>query len=150
MKSTAKKYLPLILALVLSISVFGVFAGAAGEVSQARTIADDLAAWQLANHPLNAEAVEVDGNIDWTAVALFRAGYTGYEKYLAYIDAAVKNEFDELYLTDFARIALAVGAAGGDARDVGGHDLINEIASADFDAEMYTAGLSYSLLALNS
>lgn len=150
MKSTAKKCLPLILALVLSVTVFGVFAGAAGAVSQARTVADDLAAWQLANHPLNAENAEVDGNIDWTAFALFRAGYAGYEKYLAYIDAAVKNEFDELYLTDFARIALAVGAAGGDARDVGGYDLINEIASADFGAEMYTAGLSYSLLALNS
>lgn len=150
MKNTAKKCLPLILALVLSVSVFGVFAGATSATADARAIADDLAAWQLANHPINSEDAEVDGNIDWTAFALFRAGYAGYEKYLAYIDAAVKNEFDELYLTDFARIALAVGAGGGDARDVGGYDLINEIASADFDAEMYTAGLSYSLLALNS
>lgn len=65
--------------------------------------------------------------------------------YLQYIDGVVRANF-LLYLSDYARIALAVAAAGGDARNVGGHDLIEAIAQTDFTREIYTDGVSFYCL----
>ena len=51
-------------------------------------------------------------------------------------EKAVSANYDMLYTSDLARIALAVGAASCDPTAVGGHNLIEAIAKADFNPSL--------------
>lgn len=113
-------------------------------------VADGAAEWLLEKVPVDPRDTELDNAADWTAIVLSRGGYEGYADYPTYLDGAVKANFAQMYLSDYARAALAAGASGGDARNVGGHDLIEAIAKTDFTQELYTDGVSYALLAADS
>lgn len=129
--------------LILAIAMFAVLAcpftaGAAGEKAQAQSMASAIAAFLAEKAPVVEGSADIDGNIDWSAFACFRAGFGGYEGYLSFAEKAVAANYDMLYTSDLARIALAVGAAGSDPTAVGGHNLIEAIAKADFQSESYT------------
>ncbi len=141
--------------LFLAIAMLAAFAcpftaGAANEKAQAQAMSASVASWLSKNAPVVKDSTDIDGNIDWSAFACFRAGFGGYEGYLSFAEKAVAANYDMLYTSDLARIALAVGAVGGDPTTVGGHNLIEAIAKTDFQSESYTAAVSCSLLALNS
>ena len=145
MKKTWKPILSLLLALCITVST------AAGAIAIGRASAADGAAnWLLKNVAVDPADQEPDNIVDWAAFALARGGYQIDGDYLQYIDGVVRANFSQLYLSDYARIALAVAAAGGDARNVGGHDLIEAIAQTDFTREIYTDGVSFALLAMDS
>jgi len=126
-------------------------AAADADLAAAKETAEQLTAWLNEETPLPADG-EIDSNADWIAFACARSGlrYGRVFIYSSYASGAVASHFDELYLTDIARIALAVGACGGDASSVGGYDLTAEIALADFGSQTYTSGIVYPLLALGS
>lgn len=145
MKKTWKPILSLLLALCITVST------AAGAIAIGRASAADGAAnWLLKNVAVDPADQEPDNIVDWAAFVLARGGYQIDGDYLQYIDGVVRANFSQLYLSDYARIALAVAAAGGDARNVGGHDLIEAIAQTDFTREIYTDGVSFALLAMDS
>ena len=145
MKKTWKPILSLLLALCITVST------AAGAIAIGReSAADGAANWLLKNVAVDPADQEPDNIVDWAAFALARGGYQIDGDYLQYIDGVVRANFSQLYLSDYARIALAVAAAGGDARNVGGHDLIEAIAQTDFTREIYTDGVSFALLAMDS
>jgi len=135
-------------ALLLAPAVFSA-AAADTDTAAAKEAASDIAAWLKTNVTI-PQSGEIDGNVDWAAFARARSGFGGQAGYPGYINKALPEHFGELYLTDIARIALAVGACGGDASGVGGYDLTAEIALSDFTAQTYTSAAVYPLLALNS
>lgn len=143
-----KHWKPVVSLLVALCLLAGAMTGALA-VDRER-VADGAAEWLLEKVPVDPQDTELDNAVDWTAIVLARGGYEGYADYPAYIDGAVKANFAQMYLSDYARAALAVGASGGDARNVGGHDLIEAIAKTDFTQELYTDGVSYALLAADS
>ena len=144
-----KKHLKPIVSLLLALCV--VAAAAGGALAAGReSAADGAATWLLKNIPVDPQATALDNAVDWTALALARGGYPGYADYPAYLNGAVRANFAQMYLSDYARTALAAGATGGDARQVGGHNLLEAIARTDFTEEIYTDGLSYALLALDA
>lgn len=143
-----KHWKPIVSLLVALCLLAGAMTGALAAGHEGA--ADGAAAWLLKNIPVDPQDTELDNAVDWTALALARGGYAGYEKYPAYISGAVKANFDQMYLSDSARVALAAGAMGGDGRDVGGCDLIEVITRTDFTKEIYTDGVSYALIALDS
>lgn len=149
-KYRIKALAALLCALVLIIPAAFSAAAADADIAAAKEAAGKIAAWQIDQLTVEQGSSELDGNIDWTAFAFARSGYGGWDGYLEYADAAVSEHFGEMYLTDIARITLAVGACGGDARSVGGHDLIAEIAGSDFGTQTFTSGIVYPLLALDS
>lgn len=145
MKKTGKPILSLLLALCITVGA------AAGAMAAGwESAADGAAAWLVKNVTIDPADQEPDNIVDWAAFAFARGGYQANWDYLRYIDGVVRANFSKLYLSDYARIALAVAAAGGDARDVGGHDLIAAIAQTDFTQEIYTDGVSFALLAMDS
>lgn len=145
MKKILKSFAAFLLAACLLLSTVAGVAAAGYE-----SAADGAAAWLLNNIPVDPADTELDHAVDWAAIALARGGYAGYEAYLTYLDGAVQANFSQMYLSDYARAALAADAAGGDARSVGGHDLIDAIAKTDIAQEVYTDGLAYALLALDA
>lgn len=151
MKKTLKKLVPLAMIVTILFSSFGIASSAAQtDVDSAKAIVSKIADWQVKNAPVDVSSTEIDGNIDWVAFASARNDLTKNVNYLTYINGVVEENFTKLSLTDFARITLAVGASGGDARAIGGRDLISGISSADLNLQTYTAGISYSLIALQS
>ena len=90
-----------------------------------------------------------DSLIDWTAFTLAQAGESPDAEYAAYIDEAVKNSFDLLYPSDLARIVLSTTACGLDARNIGGHDLLEALDAVDYSAQVYLSSLAFPLLAMN-
>jgi len=151
MKKATRKLIPFVLIIAILVSTLGISSLAAqSDVDTANAIAAKIADWQTKNSPGDLNSTDINGDIDWSAFANARAGFTGFPDYLQYINAAVSAHYGDLYLSDLARIALAVGANGGDANSVGGHDLIAAIAATDFSSQTYTASISYALLALNS
>ncbi|HZK38631.1 MAG TPA: prenyltransferase/squalene oxidase repeat-containing protein [Clostridia bacterium] len=151
MKRTSKKIISLVMIVGILLSSLGLTTFAAqSDVELAKEMAGKIAAWQVNNVTITPGSTDLDGQVDWSAFACARGGYAGYDNYLDYIDSAVSANYDELYLTDVARIALAVDAKKGNAKLVGGHNLIDFITSANLRAEVHTAGISYALLALNA
>lgn len=143
-----RRWKPVVSLLVALCLLAGAMTGALA-VDRER-VADGAAEWLLEKVPVDPQDTELDNAADWTAIVLSRGGYEGYADYPTYLDGAVKANFAQMYLSDYARAALAAGASGGDARNVGGHDLIEAIAKTDFTQELYTDGVSYALLAADS
>ena len=93
-----------------------------------------------------------NGNADdWYVMALARAGKTVPTAYYNSVAAALRGgKFNEAYPTDYARTVLALTAAGYDAANVGGYNLLNGL--SDFD-KVTSAGINaviYALLAFDS
>lgn len=151
MKRTSKKLISVVMIVGILLSSLGLTTFAAqSNVEVAKEVASKIATWQVKNATITPGSTDLDGEVDWSVFACARAGYSGYDNYLAYIDGAVSANYDNLYLTDAARIALAVDAKKGNAKSVGGHNLIDVITSTDLKDEVFTAGVSYALLALDA
>lgn len=140
----SSKILALVLALVLIFSVT-VSAYSPKEMSES------VSEWLVKNVTVNPESTEIDSNIDWTVFATLRCGENHYKSsYKAYINAAVSENSDTLYLSDFARISLAAMSAGLNPKKIGGHNLIDAIAKTDLKNEAYTGSIAYAIIALRS
>lgn len=143
-KST--KLISLILALAM---LFGISASA----YSAEEMADSVTAWLQKNISVEDAAKDnsIDSYLDWTVFATARYGNDSYvDDYKNYIGNAVSKNFDSLYLSDYARIALAVMSVGLNPKDIGGKNLLAAIAETDYKAEAYTGGLFYALIALDA
>lgn len=108
----------------------------------------------LANNINVAEVLDgnvIDSQLDWTVFSMTRSGNKKYvNEYKAYIGKALKAHSDELFLADFARISLAAMSVGLDPKDLGGINLLEKIENTGFTKEIYTGGLAYALLTLES
>jgi prenyltransferase beta subunit len=88
---------------------------------------------------------------DWDAYALAQAGKKVPASYLTASAATLQQSSGKLSLvTDYARLALAVKAAGGNPENVAGYNLIADIASNDSLTAQGVNGAIYALMALNS
>ena len=115
-------------------------------------VKDKTAAWL--QNPENTqfdytETAFADSLIDWTVFTLARDFREIPNEYPAYIGAAVQNSFDTLYPSDMARIILSVTACGLDAKNIGGHDLLEALAGVDYSTQIYLSSLVFPLLAMN-
>lgn len=113
---------------------------------------DKTAAWL--QNPENTqfdytETAFADSLIDWTVFTLARDFRDIPKEYPAYIGAAVQNSFDTLYPSDLARIVLSVTACGLDAKNIGGHDLLEALAGVDYSAQIFLSSLTFPLLAMD-
>lgn len=139
-----------LISLILAIAMlFGITASA----YSAEEMADSVTAWLQKNITVEEAAKEskIDSYLDWTVFATARYGCDSYaESYKNYIGDAVSKNFDSLYLSDYARIALAVMSVGLNPKDIGGKNLLEAIAQTDYSAEVYTGGLFYALIALDA
>lgn len=110
-----------------------------------------LTKWLTDNIDVSQAGERIDSDLDWTVFALARNGNTDYnDAYRAYIGNAVKNNWENLYLNDYARISLTVMSIGMDATDIGGKNLIDAIEKADFSKESFTGTVAYALIALDA
>jgi uncharacterized protein YjdB len=98
---------------------------------------------------------------DWEVVGLLNAGKPIPKEYITDTAEIVKDYFDNVMktkkerITEYERIALGIAAAGGEPRNIGGHDLIERVYNfEDFEGkDIYQQGLNgviYGLLALDS
>ncbi|MCC2685502.1 MAG: hypothetical protein K0R75_2401, partial [Paenibacillaceae bacterium] len=88
---------------------------------------------------------------DWDAYALAQAGKTVPSSYLAAAAATLQQSSGKLNLvTDYARLALAVKAAGGNPEDVASYNLIADIVGSDSLTAQGVNGAIYALQVLNS
>ncbi|WP_249896878.1 S-layer homology domain-containing protein [Paenibacillus sp. PK3_47] len=99
-----------------------------------------------------AKAVTALGEIsDWQAVGLARTGNAVPADYLngvaEQLDAS-QGEFRKV--TDYERLVLAVAAAGGDPRSIGGYNLIEKIYNNKAMVNQGSNGLIFALIALDS
>ena len=90
-----------------------------------------------------------DSLMDWTAFTLARDFRTVPAEYSAYIQEAVENSFDSLYPSDLARITLSVTACGLDAKNIGGHNLLEALANVDYSTQVYLSNLAFPLIAMD-
>lgn len=139
-----------IISLVLAITLlFGITASA----YSAEEMADSVTGWLQENIAVEDAAKDssIDSYLDWTVFATARYGNDSYvDDYKSYIGDAVSKNFDSLYLSDYARIALAVMSVGLNPKDIGGKNLLEAIAKTDYSKEAYTGGLFYALIALDA
>lgn len=113
---------------------------------------DKTAAWL--QNPENTqfdytETAFADSLIDWMVFTLARDFRDIPEEYPAYIGAAVQNSFDTLYPSDIARIILSVTACGLDAKNIGGHNLLEALAGVEYSAQIYLSSLAFPLIAMD-
>ncbi len=144
MKTKLTRIICILLAFLM---LFGVSASAA----DTGKMKSDLSGWLRKNISVPASDDETDSYLDWTVFALARNGCSFDNKaYGKYIKGTLNKNWDSLYLNDYARIALAVMAAGMNAEDVGGKNLIEAIEKTDYSKELYTGSVAYALIALDS
>lgn len=144
-----KKSLRFISLLLSLVMLFGINAAA----YSANEMADSVTTWLQKNITVEEAAKEntIDSYLDWTVFATARYGCNSYaDDYKNYIGDAVSKNFDSLYLSDYARIALAAMSVGLNPKDIGGKNLLEAIAKTDYSAEAYTGGLFYALIALEA
>jgi prenyltransferase beta subunit len=92
-----------------------------------------------------------DALYDWDAYSLAQAGRTIPSSYLASAAATLQQSSGKLSLaTDYARLALAVKAAGGNPENVAGYNLIANIIHSDSLTAQGVNGAIYALQALSS
>ncbi|WP_053955267.1 prenyltransferase/squalene oxidase repeat-containing protein [Inediibacterium massiliense] len=91
---------------------------------------------------------------DWKVVGIANAGKAVQKDYLEEVAKwAKENNCTSDKVTDYERMALGVSAAGGDARNVGGYNLIDKIYNYDEQGEIYFQGLNgviYALIAMDT
>jgi hypothetical protein len=88
---------------------------------------------------------------DWAAIGLSKAGYDIPRSYIEQVVSALQKKDGKLSrVTDYERIALGVMAAGGDAADVGGYNLLSSIANDANLARQGANGVIFALMVLNA
>ncbi|MBU5485616.1 DUF4430 domain-containing protein [Clostridium sp. MSJ-11] len=107
----------------------------------------------------SSSAVILNGNIDdWNAIALKVAGIDVPDTYLKSIEEKIKNRDENLFndngkfssTTDCERTIIGIVAAGGDPRNIGNYNLIEDLCSRDLLNESNIYSLIYGLIALDS
>ncbi len=100
---------------------------------------------------LQAILGKADPVSDWVAFGLARSGQPVPSRYLPQANKSVESG-DLRLVTDFARVALAVNANGGDARKVGAGkvDLLSKIANFEKITAQGPNAPAYALLALDA
>lgn len=135
-----------IIAVILALLT--AFPFSAYAFSESKT-AENLSAWLKENVSVSDAETNTDSQLDWTVFALARSGINDLnENYKQYIVESVEKNYSNLYLSDLARIALAVQAIGMDPSDIGGKDLTASIAEYDYSSEAYTGSIAYALIVL--
>lgn len=85
------------------------------------------------------------------AIGVKNAGQTIPEDYLKSVKQTLQdNKGDNHNVTDYERMALGVTAAGGNAANIAGYDLIKKIYSNDHMTNQGTNGVVYALVAYDS
>ncbi|WP_315116128.1 DUF4430 domain-containing protein [uncultured Clostridium sp.] len=94
---------------------------------------------------------------DWNAIALKVAGVDIPDTYLKSIEEKIKNRDESLFkegkfkeTTDCERTIIGIVAAGGDPRNIGNYNLIEDLCSRDLLNENNIYALAYGLIALDS
>jgi flagellar hook assembly protein FlgD len=88
---------------------------------------------------------------DWSAIALARSGQKLPETYMQHLQNVVtfsQGDFDSV--TDLERTILGIGAANGDASNVGGYNLIEKLYNHNSMTAQGINGPVFALLALDS
>ncbi|MFC5402229.1 S-layer homology domain-containing protein [Cohnella soli] len=143
--------LAMFVALQLVAGAWAGVAGAASDDSAAGAKASIRGQVGQAVDGLQALLGKSQPSSDWVAFGLARSGATVGAAYLS--EAAKSADSGSLRLvTDFARVALAVNAVGGDVRKVGSGktDLLGKIANFDKITAQGPNAPAYALLALDA
>ena len=144
-----KKSVKIISLLLSLVMVFGISVSA----YSAEEMSESVTAWLEKNITVEEAAKEskIDSYLDWTVFATARSGCESYaQAYRDYIGSAVSANSASFYLSDYARISLAVMSVGLNPKDIGGVNLLDAIVNTDYSAEVYTGGLFYALIALDA
>lgn len=144
-------WLSIVLALAVVVQgALGAFAGAA-HAEEAAVAAPTRAQVSEAIGQLQAILAKSEPVSDWTAFALARSGKPVSDRYAKTAEKAVADGSLRL-VTDYARVALAVNANGGNAQDVGaGHaNLLAKIAGFEKMTAQGANAPAYALLALDA
>ncbi|WP_165452710.1 S-layer homology domain-containing protein [Paenibacillus thalictri] len=151
-KKVKSQMAKLLLATMLVLQLAGAFLPAQRAAAQSGTITiaeaiEDASAYLQAQSNLS----------DWDAYALWKAGKTVPSSYLAKVTQQIRTANGEYSsVTDYARIALGIRAAGGDATSIPSgssnpsYNLIEKIYNNDKMKNQGSNGLIYSLLALDA
>jgi len=94
---------------------------------------------------------------EWNVIITAKLGLLSEERAKDYKNSVVEelnelgsNVFDNSLSTTNSRVTLAMGAAGFDATDVEGFDIVAPLLDSEFALSQGTNGLAYALLALDS
>ncbi|SQC01349.1 DUF4430 domain-containing protein [Clostridium tetanomorphum] len=95
---------------------------------------------------------------DWNAFALKAAGFQIPDTYLRSIEEKIKNRDKSLFnekgkfssTTDCERTIIGIVAAGGDPRNIGNYNLVEDLCSRDLLNENNIYALAYGIIALDS
>ncbi len=131
---------------VFSAFIFNPAGVQAANAQKAATITVPEAIEDASGYLLASGAVS-----DWEAYALAKAGKTVPADYLPAVENRLRKaggQFDKV--TDYARIALAVKAAGGNPENIAGYNIIQKIYDNEAMTHQGNNGVIYSLLALDS
>ncbi|WP_235851627.1 DUF4430 domain-containing protein [Heyndrickxia camelliae] len=91
------------------------------------------------------------GNDEFEIIGLKKSGQKVPTTYLDNIKKTLKeNDGTFRNVTEYERLAIGVSAAGGNAENIGGYNLIEKIYSNDRMTNQGTNGVIYALLALDS
>lgn len=147
MKNTLKNAITLVLAVLIVLSTLTVGSFASNENEK-----EKLSVWlsDTANTDFDfSDTSYLDTNICWTVFALEKAGKTAYSEYEEYISSVVSNSFDSLYPSSLALIYITAIERGQNVSDIGSHDILAALKSADYSTQTFLSSLSYPLIALN-
>gem|GEM_PF-2463395 len=106
----------------------------------------------------SASAIILKSKIeDWDAIGLSAVGKNIPEVYLKDITEIIKNRDPKLFMdgkfrviTDCERTIIGVIAAGGDPRNIGNYNLLDDLYSRNLEKETNIYTLAYGLLALDA
>lgn len=161
----AARLIGLSIAIAIAAALVTVALGACGQEYDAGRqqqvvvqAADRVAAW-LREHVTHAKATGddfisvMDNLYDWAEIGLVRYGSGGFPDYLSLTEEYVREFWQGAdgfrKATDLERLTLAISAVGGDARNVGGHDLIAALCNhSRFDAQGANSPI-FGLIALD-
>ncbi|WP_379132165.1 S-layer homology domain-containing protein [Paenibacillus sp. sgz500958] len=147
------KHFMLSMALLLVVSVLGTSLVPSGRVSAAEQTTTAVSVTGAAEALTAAKQAVLSRGIqsDWQAIALVRSGSVLPDSYLTGLQNEVKTQKGTYTnVTDYARRVLAATAAGIDATNLAGYNLVEKIYNNSRMTNQGLNGVIYSLLALDS
>ena len=94
---------------------------------------------------------------EWTVLALARSGYSDAEFFESYynnvksfVEQKASAQLHRVKSTENSRVIIALSAAGYDAQNVGGYNLIEPLSSFDYTVGQGINGAIYALIALDT
>ncbi|MDI4645912.1 S-layer homology domain-containing protein [Cohnella hashimotonis] len=155
MKSIANRFPWLaIIALSMSICLFGNTAALAAPAKSAQDVVADTAAYVMStvSHP---EVGSIGG--EWAVIGLARSDYDVPQSYfddyyetVEHYVVGLKGQLHDKKYTEYSRLVLALTAIGADPSDVGGYNLLTPL--GDFEKTVWQGinGPIFALIALDS